>query len=217
MNRSAMVILVTTVVVGCGSKDDSTPNAVRAMVEAAGSAPRVEAAMEQAERFRQDRIARGDTVAMPYADLKAFLPGEIEGYTAEGGPSGSQQAMPGFSMSQTQQTWVRSGDAGGGPTPEIEITLVDFGGTQQGYAMLAAPVLMGFSQEDDHRRVGSVSIEVPHTGAWEEFDKDSKDAKITAVARYRYVITVEARNHGDDQSAMVKRLAAEVARKFEGR
>ena len=95
--------------------------------------------------------------------------------------------------------------------------IVDFGGTQQAYAMMAAPLLMGFSQEDDHRKVGSLQLDVAHTAGWQEYDKDSKDAKITAVTRYRYVITVEARNQPEDRTAMVKRLAESVAKNFEGK
>lgn len=69
----------------------------------------------------------------------------------------------------------------------------------------------------DAQKVGSVKMDVPYTGGWGEFDKESKDAKITAITRYRYVITVEARNHADDQSAMVMRLAESIATKFDGK
>jgi len=211
-----IAVAAAVVVLGCGGKDDAPSNSVEAMARAVANAPKVEAAMETAEQFQQERVARGDTLAMPYAELQQYLPSSVDGYSAEGEPSGSQQSMPGFSMSQTQQTWVGSAD-GDGNTPEVEVTLVDFGGTQQAYAMMAAPLLMGFSQEDDHQRVGSIPIDVAHSAGWQEYDKDSKDAKVTAITRYRYVITVEARNQGEDQTAMAKRLAESIARKFEGK
>jgi hypothetical protein len=215
MKRSTMAVAVALVALGCGKKDQ-TPNVVSAMAEAAAAAPKVEAAMADAEKFQKERVAKGDTVAIPYADLQQYLPTSVDGYTADGNPSGSQQAMPGFSMSQTEQTWVAPANADGN-TPEVQITLVDFGGTEQGYAMMAAPMMMTYSQEDDHQRVGSTPIDVPYTGAWIEFDKDAKDAKITAITRYRYVITVEARNQSEDQSEMVKRVAADIAKKFAGK
>ena len=83
--------------------------------------------------------------------------------------------------------------------------------------MMAAPMMMAFSQEDARRRVGSVKMDVPYTGGWEEFDKESKDAKITAITRYCYVITVESRNGAEDPSALVKRVAEAIATKFEGK
>lgn len=216
MQRSVVAVILALMVVGCGKKADETQNALNAVAQVAGASGRLEKGAKEAEQFQKDRVARGDTVAMPYADLQKFLPSSINGYTAKEAPAGSSQSVTGFSMSQAEQTWV--GTVGpDGTTPEIQITVVDFGGTQQGYAMMAAPLMMGFSQEDAHRRVGSTKVDVPYTGGWEEFDKDSKNAKITAITRYRFVITVEARNKGEDQSAMVKSLAEEIAKKFDGK
>lgn len=212
MQRSVTLVILATAVVGCGKKADDVQNAASAI--AAVASGKLESSMKDAEQFQKERVAKGDTVAMPYADLQKYLPTSISGYTPREEPSGQSQNMPGFSMSQAEQTWVGSANADGS-TPEIHVSLVDFGGTQQGYAMMAAPMMMGFSQEDAHRRVGSTKLDVDHTGGWEEFDKDSKNAKITAITRYRYVIAVEARNKGEDQSAMAKSLAEEIAKKFE--
>ena len=216
MKRLAVVVTVASMVVGCGRKADEASDAASAVAAAVGAAPKLEAAAQEAEQFQKDRVAKGDTVAMPYVELQKQLPASIDGYTAKEAPGGSQQSMGGFSMSQAEQTWVKAPNAEG-TTPEIHITVVDFGGTQQGYAMMAAPMLMGFSQEDTHRRVGSVKVDLPYTGGWEEFDKDTKNAKFTAITRYRFAVTVEARNSGEDQSAMVKQLAGEIAKKFEGK
>lgn len=218
MTRAVLALVVVVAAVGCGGKDDepSALDAIGAAAKVAAAAPKMEAAMASADELRQERVAKGDTIAMPYAQLHEFQPTEIDGYTREGDPSGSQQAMPGFSMSQSEQRWV--GAAGGdGVTPEVMVTLTDFGGTELGYAMMAAPMLMGFSREDDRQRVGSTAIDVPQASGWEEYDKQTRDAKVTAVARYRYVITVEARNQTEDQTEMVRRLATEIARKFEGK
>ena len=217
MNRSMVGVAMVLAVIGCGKKQaDETQDAIGAMAAVAAAGSKLEEGAAEAARFQKERVAKGDTVAMPYAELQKFLPASIGGYLPRGEPAGSQQAMAGFSMSETKRTWVKD-TAAEGVTPEIHVSLVDFGGSQQGYAMLAAPMMMGFSQEDAHRRLGSTTIDVPHTGAWEEFDKDTKNTKLTAIARYRFVITVEARNHGADQTALVKRLAEEIAGKFEGK
>jgi hypothetical protein len=214
MTRAAIAVALSISLAACGKKADDVKNAISA-VQAVASG-KVEEGLKDAEKLQQERVAKGDTLAMPYADLKNFLPTDVSGYTASGSPEGSSQNMAGFSMSQTRQRWT--GPAGAdGSTPEVEVSLVDLGGTQQGYAMMAAPLMMGFSQEDDHHKAGSVKVDLPYTAGWEEFNKDSKDAKFTAVTRYRYMITVEARNQTEDQSKMVRSIAEEIAKKFEGK
>ncbi|MGE0442153.1 MAG: hypothetical protein AB7S39_16850 [Gemmatimonadales bacterium] len=213
--RRSLVGLVAVAAVGCGKAKD-TSDAVGAAVQAAANAPKVETAMAAAEAMRNERIARGDTVAIPYAELKTYLPESIDGYTPEGEAEGSQQSMPGFSLSQAERTWEKTGVTEG-DVPSVHVTIADFGGTEQAYGMIAAPLFMGFTQEDDHHRAGATPTSVADAAAWEEYDKDTRDAKITLVARYRYLISVEARNQTEDQSAMVKRVAEEVARKFDGK
>jgi hypothetical protein len=216
MTRSAVAVATALTLVGCGDQAAEVRNAVNAVQVAATAGSKMEDAAKEAERFQQERVAKGDTLAMPYAELQQYLPAAVEGYTAAGEPSGSSQSAAGFSMSQSEQSWVGPA-AADGTMPEVQISLVDFGGTQQGYAMMAAPMMMGFSQEDAHRRVGSVTLDVPYTVGWEEFDKDNKNSKITAVTRYRYVITVEARNQSEERMAMVKGVAEDIARRLDGK
>lgn len=207
-------VLALALAAGCGGgKADDAKN-VAAAVGAAASG-QVQEAVDNAEKFRQERIARGDTVAMEYAALQGYLPERIEGLEPTGGPKGQRQAMAGFSMAQAERTWAAAGQEG--VTPEVSVAIVDFGGTQQGYAMLAAPLFMGFSREDDHEKVGSVKVDLANSGAWEEFDKDNKNAKFTVVTQYRYVITVQARGFGEDKSALAKSVALDVAAKFKGK
>jgi hypothetical protein len=101
--------------------------------------------------------------------------------------------------------------------PTIAVSIVDFGGTQAAYGMMALPMMMNLSQEDAHHRMQTLKVDVPYTWGSEEFNKDDKTAKVTLVTRYRYVISVEVRNHGEDKSAMAKSLAEDVAKKFEGK
>ena len=60
--------------------------------------PKVAEKMNEGVKEAQDRWearkAKGDTLAMPYKDLQAYLP-EVSGYTKDGGPKGSQVNMPG--------------------------------------------------------------------------------------------------------------------------
>ncbi|MEP7257546.1 MAG: hypothetical protein ABI687_04145, partial [Flavitalea sp.] len=54
----------------------------------------------------EERKAKGDTTAIPYKDLEAYLP-QISGYTSSEGPKGSQMNTPGLgSWSQGEQDYT---------------------------------------------------------------------------------------------------------------
>jgi hypothetical protein len=202
--------LTLSVLVGCGGKSDDVKNAMAAAGAVAGG--QLQETVEDAEKFRQDRIARGDTVAMSYEELKAYLPESVDGLEAEGDPKGESQAMPGFSMSTTRRTWKGPGKDGG--QAEVEVTITDFGGTAQAYGLVAAPMFMGFSREDDSQKVGSVKMDLAHTGGWQELDKKNGDAKFAAVTRYRYMITAEADGFGEDKTDLLRSVVEDVAKKL---
>lgn len=204
-------LAVAGLLVGCGSKGDDAKNAIAAVGAVASGD--VQDRVDEAEKFRQDRISRGDTVAMAYSDLQKYLPESVAGLEPDGDPSGQSQSAAGFSMSQAERRWIGP-EATDGARREVKVSIVDFGGSQQGYAMLAAPLLMGFSREDDQEKVGSVKMDLAHTGGWLELRKDTKNVAFTAVTRYRFVIKVEAEGFGEDKSDLARSLAEDVARKL---
>ena len=62
--------------------------------------------MKQATDHWKERKAKGDTLALPYKDLEAYLP-EISGYTSQQGPRGSQINVPGAGgWSEAEQDYV---------------------------------------------------------------------------------------------------------------
>jgi hypothetical protein len=216
MNTRILTIVAGALLVGCGEKAQEMKNAANLAEQLAAAGGKIEQTQNEAETFYKARQEKGDTVAMPYAELQKLLPSAPSGYSATEEPGGSSQSMAGFSMSQAEQTFAKPADADGN-APKIQVTIIDFGGTQAAYGMMALPMMMNLSQEDAHHRMQTLKMDMPHTWASEEYNKDSKDAKVTAVTRYRYVITVEARNQAEDQSAMLKSLAEDIARKFEGK
>lgn len=216
MHRPGLGIVAALALIGCGDKAREAGNALGALGQAAKAATSMAESAQEAEKFYKERQEKGDTVSISYTELQKYLPSSANGYAPAGEPSGSSQSMGAFSMSQAEQTY--SGPSGAdGNAPTIEITIVDFGGSQAGYGMLAAPMMMSFSQEDAHSRTRTLKMDLPYTWGSEEYNKDNKTAKVMALTRYRYVITVEARNQADDQSAMAKSLAESIARQFEGK
>jgi hypothetical protein len=216
MRKLGLGLLAGLMLAACGEKAQEAANAVSALGQVAGAAGSLAESAQEAEKFANDRREKGDTLAMPYTELQKFLPSAPNGYTAAAEPSGSSQSMGAFSMSQTQQTYTAAAGADGN-APSVEVGIVDFGGTQAGYGMMAAPMMMTYSMEDAHSRTRTIKMDVPYTWGTEEFNKDTKTAKVTALTRYRYLISVELRNQADDQTAAAKSLAEEIAKKFEGK
>ena len=216
MNSRALSLVVGLGIVGCGEKAQDFRNAANALQVAAGAGSKIGEAQKEAEKFYNDRKAKGDTVSMPYAELQNYLPSPPTDYAAAEAPSGSSQSMGAFSMSQTEATFNKPAGADG-TAPSIKVGIVDFGGTQAAYGMMALPMMMNMSQEDAHHRMQTLKIGLPYTWGSEEYNKDDKSTKVTLITRYRYVISVEAMNQGEDKSAMAKSLAEAIAKKFDGK
>jgi hypothetical protein len=126
--------------------------------------------------------------------------------------------MGGFSMSTTEQTWVSTGGDTNNPA-RIKVSLVDYGNTEAGYAMLLG-LGAGWSMtsEDAHHRSAAEKVEsIPYTQGYSEYNKDSKDAKYSVSTGYRYVIVSEASNQPEDKSDLVKTLSTDLAKKLEGK
>ena len=207
----------------CGDKADKEPeepkevsNAMEAIGALATAGSKMEQAANDAAKFQTDRRARGDTISMSYTELQKYLPDAPSGYTKAEEPGGSSQSIGTFSMSEAEQKYVGQPDAAGN-TPTIEVKLVDFGGTEGAYGMFAMPMMMNIKQEDARHRMGTIALGPEHTWASEEFNKVNKDAKVTAITRYRYMITVEAENQTEDQSDMVRKFTEQLVRRFEGK
>lgn len=215
MNKLGLGIVAGVMLAACGDKAREAGNAVNALAQVTNAATSIQESQQEAEKFYKERVAKGDTVAMPYPELQNFFPSAPDGYTP-GARSGSSQSMGVFSMTEVEQAYNAPAGADGN-APSIHVTIVDFGGSQAGFGMLAAPMMMTYSQEDEHSRTRTIKMDVPYTWGSEEYNKDSKTAKVTALTRYRYVITVEARNQTDDQTAMAKNLAEDIAKKFDGK
>jgi hypothetical protein len=217
MNKILYAVALGVLCVGCGEKMKELKDTAEAMHQVSKAVENAAPAAEEQKKIIEERKAKGDTVAMPYTELQKFLPESLSGYKMEEAPAGSSQNMGGLSMSNAEQKWVATGGDTNNPA-RVHISIVDFGGGETGYAISAAPLMvMNFSSEDAHQRQQSLKLDVPYTWASETYNKDSKEAKVTAITRYRYTINVEATNQTDDQSEMVKSVTTDLVKKFEGK
>ncbi len=213
MKKFVMLLACGALIAGCGEEAQEMKKSIDAMQQLTQNAGKMSEAAEEGEKIYQERVAKGDTVTIPYKELQNYLPGSVSGYKSESGRGGSQQSMPGFSMSVAEETWTSESS----PDARIKMSITDLGGTQGAYGMAALPLLMGFSAEDDHQRTESLKMDIPATAGVLTFNKDTKEAKVVVGTRYRYLINLESNGASDDQTKMLADLATEMAKKFEGK
>ncbi len=203
-------IACSAVLASCGGKVDEMKKSIEQLSDAT---QKMEQAADEGKKMYEERKAKGDTLAMPYKDLQAFLPTSVSGYKAEGEPSGSQQNMQGYSLSNASQNWVSEAN----PNQRVVVTVNDWGGTEGAFALASMGFAMSFSSENDQQKTESIKSDVPTTSGVYVYQKTNHDVTVTMGTRYRYVITVNLTGASDDQSKAMVDLATEIAKKFEGK
>lgn len=177
-------------------------NAVVAASRAAASLGDQAAAMQARTDARR---AKGDTLAIPYKDLQAYLPATVAGYQKAGEPQGSMMNMPGMSYSTCAQEYR----AGTDENPKnLKVTIVDYNGAAAMYAGATTVLGSGFSMEDDQQRIQSLDLGLKSVKALETYQKQDHRATITAGVADRFFVSVEADQQED--SELVKQVVQQL-------
>ena len=158
---------------------------------------------------------RGDTVAMGLSSLEAMLPPAPDGYQADGAASGTASKAGGFGVTEVRQKFA------GIPVPNvvrprIEVAIADLGSSQIGVSMIAERMQAPAPEETAEQRVRTRKLSIPYTWLSEEYYAQSHTAKLTAVTRFRYIITVTAQAQQGDPTAMLADIVAQIATSFNG-
>jgi hypothetical protein len=134
----------------------------------------------------KERRAKGDTLAMPYADLQKYLPASVNGYTREE-PDGESINMAGASYSTASVNFKKdNGD-------NIKVTLMDYNAAYGMYSSVTALWAMGMSVDSPEEKAEGVKFD-GSIGGWEDYHKKTKDATITLGIGYRFWLEVEGTN-----------------------
>jgi len=164
--------------------------------------PAVADKMSEGVKESQDRWAarkaKGDTLAMPYKDLQGYLP-EVSGYTKEGGPKGSQMNMPGMGgWSEAEQRYING-------EKNVDVKIMDYNAYQTGFMGLTAMYKMGFSNEDDTKKEGSVDLGMKDVAAFETIYKTEQRSKLILIVADRFYIDLE--NDGTNDPELLRSVA----------
>jgi hypothetical protein len=204
-SKAFLPAVVSLSLMACGGGDKKTdPNQGKDSTKAAAAttpSTNMPAAasdpMAAAAEKLKERRAKGDTLAMAYADLQKYLPASIDGYTA-GKPEGGSVNMGKISYSGANITFKKdNGDF-------VKVTLADYNQAYNLYTSATAMWTMGVSMDNDEKKVNSVKLDNT-VGGFEEFNKKNKQAVITCGIGSRFLLGIEANNQADIQ--MVESVA----------
>lgn len=196
----------------CG---DDRPGAESDASIAVAAGTNMDSVAASAKRLGDDRRMRGDTVPMDVSALQAMLPSMPDGYEADGAAGGTASRAGGFGVTEVRQKFA------GIPVPNvvqprIEVAIADMGSSQIGVSMIAERMLAGVPAEDTEQRVRTRKLSIPYTWLSEEYYPQSHTAKLTAITRFRYIITVTAQAQPGDPTRMLADMVAQIATSFNG-
>lgn len=202
LSLSAMIAIS---LISCGSKTDEpkeveTPKPDNPIEALNNMATESQNAQQEAEKKLAERRAKGDTLAMPYAELMKYLPESLDGYK-RGDPDGASMNMPGASYSTANVDFTN--DKG----ERVKVTIVDYNQAYGLYTGATAMWAMGMSIDTPEEKAQGVKFDGNIAG-WEQFRKKSGDATVTLGVGYRFWVQVEA--DGQKDTEWVKSVAKMV-------
>ncbi|MBO2009805.1 hypothetical protein [Hymenobacter negativus] len=157
--------------------------------------------LEKAETDRAERVKRGDTLSLPYKELEQYLPTEVSGYTP-GELKGQSQKMTGMAFSTAERTFTKS------PDEEVEISLIDYNGSNALYQGAAAMMSLGIEQEDDDHIMGPTAVKADGVKGMDTFYKKDGRAEMTLAVGGRFLLTLKGTKQKD--MALLKSIADDM-------
>ena len=185
--KRILVLMSVLALICCKSKN----NKIDTLGELKEAAEKSEAAVQKATDRWEERKKKGDTIAIPYKDLQAYLP-EISGYTKDGDPSGEQTNFPGMGSWSNARQQYSNGDK------RVEVSLADYNGSHGTFGAATAVYAMGFSSENDTRKEGSVDLGIKDAVAYETIYKKEPRSKLVLIVADRFFVELESDGNNDE-------------------
>ncbi len=131
--------------------------------------------------------------ALNYKELQTYLPKNIKGYQAEGGPEGQSLNAQGMSFSQASQTYTKDGQ-------EMQISIIDYHLAD----VLLGTIMAGWNMsfENDEEKAGSVSLKGGNLKGWEVYKKKDREATLSLAINERFLLNINA--EGQDGTDFIK-------------
>ena len=142
------------------------------------------------QKKRHERKAKGDTLAMNYKDLQKYLP-DVAGYEKDGDPEGESMSMPGFGSFSKAEQQYKSGDK------TIDVELLDYNQSALGFTTAATMFSMNIQMENDSEKSGSFDTGMKLVKGYEQVFKKDNNATVTYAIADRFMLTIKSRGSND--------------------
>jgi hypothetical protein len=147
-------------------------------------------AIDEAQKKREERKAKGDTLAINYKELQKYLPAP-SGYEKDGEPSGESVNMIGLgSWSKAEQRY-KSGEK------EVNVELMDYNQSELGYTAAAGMFGMSIQVENDREKSGTFETGINGVKGYEQVYKTEKRAELTYTIANRFILTLRMNGSND--------------------
>ncbi len=150
---------------------------------------------------REARRAKGDTLALPAATLKQYLPASIAGYTS-GTPSIEQVSTPGLALSRASNIYTSQSGA------RITVTLIDYNASMSGWESSTAVFALPMSVETEKEISRTFQTDDVLINGFENLKTETKNASVMYALGGRFVLEVTATNQTSLETA--RSIAAAV-------
>ncbi len=187
------------VIAGCGKVEEAKQamQTIENVNNLAKAGDKAEQMQKIAQERKQARRAKGDTLAMHFTKLKEYLPASVSGYTMEE-PNGQTTNMMGFSLSEVNAKFKKDPD-------HVDIKIIDY---NEGYDFLNAAAYwmladLSVENSDGFEKTWNTGIE--YVWGFEKYSKNSKQASLTMVIGWRFMIEITANNQSGTD--LVKSIA----------
>lgn len=171
--------------ISCGATDKAkeTANNLSALKDMAENISKTAESMNDKQA---ERKAKGDTLAMPYKDLQAYLP-ILSDFEKDGNPEGESMNMTGMSFSVASQKYKRGVES-------IKVSITDYNAAYSAFMGVTALMNAGFSVENDNEIARGVDLGIVGLKGYESIKKKEKNGSLLVAAADRFFISVEGSN-----------------------
>lgn len=185
-----MIAIAGALFTSCGEKAKEMGQAMDNIKNIAENAEKVQAQQSDVQKRRDERRAKGDTLAIPYKDLQAYLPASVNGYTAQE-PTGESVNMMGMSYSTCARRYTKQGANG---EESVEVTIMDYNSQAALYDGAIMIWGAGITVDNDAETTKTLQTDLPYSAALEHYWKKEHRSEVTYALGGRFLLTIKADN-----------------------
>ncbi|GAA4040848.1 hypothetical protein GCM10022409_28550 [Hymenobacter glaciei] len=201
MKKNFLLLAAAVFLLGSCEKAQKAQESYSNISKLADASEGISASLDKAKEERAEREKRGDTLSLPYKELQQYLPATVDGYTP-GELKGQSQKMSGIAFSTAERTFTKAdGD-------DVEVSLIDYNGSNELYQGAAAMLGLGMEQEDDEHIMGPTAVKADGVKGMDTFYKKEGRAEMTLAVGGRFLLTLKGGKQKD--MALLKSVAEDM-------